>query len=289
MKIHLAHHYGMCFGVRDALRSTHTAAKRRPVTLLGQLVHNEEVDRDLDQLGVRRGSLDDLASAATNSVVISAHGTSDRMRQKWQETGHQVIDTTCPLVRKAHDALSLLVNEGYHPVIIGQATHIEVRGMTGDHPQASVILDEADIQQLPDGQRFGVIAQTTQPLDRVLQTIEAIRAARPGAEIRFIDTVCRPTKQRQTALDQLCQDCDLIIVIGGSNSNNTRQLTDKAIRHGCRAHRVTNASELQPEWFQNARHVGVTAGTSTLDETVDQVVTTLRRWSFSQRIDQALT
>ena len=254
MKIHLAHHYGMCFGV--ALRTTHTEAKRRPVTLLGQLVHNEEVDRDLDQLGVHRGSLDNLTSAATNSVVISAHGTSDRMRQDWQHTGHQIIDTTCPLVHKAHDALSLLVNEGYHPVIIGQATHIEVRGMTGDHPQASVILDEADIHQLPDDARFGVIAQTTQPLDRVLQTIEAIRAARPGTEIRFIDTVCRPTK---------------------------------AIRHGCRAHRVTNASELQPEWFQNARHVGVTAGTSTLDETVDQVVTTLRRWSASQRIDQALT
>lgn len=289
MKIHLAHHYGMCFGVRDALRATHTAASHRPVTLLGQLVHNEEVDRVLDQMGVQRGSLDQTHPAATGTVVISAHGTSKRTRDRWQSPGHEVIDTTCPLVRKAHDALDLLIQEGYHPVIIGQATHIEVRGMTGDHPQTSVIQEAADIESLPDQSRYGIIAQTTQPLDRVLQLIDTIRNQRPQAEIRFIDTVCRPTKQRQIALDDLCRDCEVIVVIGGSNSNNTRQLADKAIQLGCQAHRIANASELRREWFENASHVGVTAGTSTLDETVDAVVTTLRCWAAEERMLQRCT
>jgi 4-hydroxy-3-methylbut-2-en-1-yl diphosphate reductase len=287
MKIHLATHYGMCFGVRDALRATHDIATRTPVTVLGQLVHNPVVDQHLRTLGVQTGALD-AASAPTDHVVITAHGASDHDRARWSRAGYAMTDTTCPLVRKAHDALGLLANSGYLPVIIGQAEHAEVRGLAGDHPEAVIILDAADVQRIPFRAKLGVIAQTTQPVARVLALVDMIKRRHPAAEVRFIDTVCRPTKQRQTALEDLCARCDTVVVIGGRNSNNTRQLVESATRLGAKALQVERATELDAKWFRDSEDIGVTAGTSTLDETVQAVVLRLQqiaaeasqRWSL---------
>jgi 4-hydroxy-3-methylbut-2-en-1-yl diphosphate reductase len=277
MNLHLAQHHGMCFGVRDALRATHDAAKREPVTILGQLVHNPVVEAHLKTLGVLAGQLEAQDSATTQRVVITAHGAADVQRQAWQKAGHTVTDTTCPLVRKAHQALAILVQEGYHPIVIGQRQHVEVRGLIGDFPEASVVLDEVDVLQIPASTRLGVISQTTQPLDRVLEIVAAIKHQHPRAEVRFVDTVCHPTKQRQTALEELCQRCPVVIVIGGRNSNNTRQLTEKATRLGARAHQIETPDDLREEWFTGITEVGITAGTSTLDETVTAVMNRLRQ------------
>ncbi len=276
MKLHLAQHYGMCFGVRDALRATHAAAMRGPVTTLGQLVHNPVVEAHLKTLGVRSANLEQLDSSSTSRVVITAHGASDRHRDAWRSSGHEITDTTCPLVRKAHAALSMLVEEGYHPVVIGQRQHVEVRGLIGDYPQATVLLSAGEIGLIPDHARLGIISQTTQPLDAVLQLIEAIKRHHAASEVRFVDTVCHPTKQRQTALQELCRSCEVVIIIGGRNSNNTRQLTGKARELGVRAHQVETAEELEPAWFADVRDVGVTAGTSTMDETIRAVMDRLQ-------------
>jgi 4-hydroxy-3-methylbut-2-enyl diphosphate reductase len=277
MNIILAQHHGMCFGVRDALRTTHAAAQRSPLTILGQLVHNPLVDRHLATLGAQRGDLDDLTSARTQQVAITAHGASDQHRRAWQSAGHTVIDTTCPLVRKAHQALAMLVNEGYQPVVIGQSHHVEVRGLIGDFPSAVVVLEEADIERVPVHPRLGVVSQTTQPVELALRLVNAIKQRHRDSEVRFIDTICHPTKQRQTAMDDLLRDCDHIVVIGGRNSNNTRQLVQKAAAQGLPTLQIEQASELDPAWFGKARNVGVTAGTSTLDETVDAVMQRLRQ------------
>ena len=276
MTIQLAQHHGMCFGVRDALRATHDAAKAAPVTILGQLVHNPVVEAHLRTLGVQRGELTDQPQASTRDVIITAHGAADRQREALREAGHQITDTTCPLVKKAHEALRVLVSSGYFPIVIGQATHVEVRGLTGDFPEAIVILHEEDIERIPPHQRFGIISQTTQPVTRALNLVDAVKRRHPLAEVRFVDTVCHPTKQRQTALEQLCTTCDTIVVIGGRNSNNTRQLVETATRLGCDAHQVEHAGDLDPRCFRNAQHVGVTAGTSTLDETVQAVMDRLQ-------------
>jgi 4-hydroxy-3-methylbut-2-enyl diphosphate reductase len=278
MTIHLAKHHGMCFGVRDALRTTHDTAKAAPtpVTILGQLVHNPLVDAHLRTLGVRRGELTDHPSAETREVIITAHGAADRQRDALRKAGHQITDTTCPLVRKAHDALRLLVESGYFPVVIGQASHVEVRGLVGDFPQAVVILSDEDARTVPFQPRLGVICQTTQPVTRALALVETLKHRHPSAEVRFVDTICHPTKQRQSSLEELCADCDTIVVIGGRNSNNTRQLVETARRFGSVAHQVERAEDLEPAWFQRAQHVGVTAGTSTLDETVRAVMDRLQ-------------
>jgi len=279
MTLHLAQHHGMCFGVRDALRATHAAAVREPVTILGQLVHNPVVDVQLKMLGVQQGQLEVVTSAKTSSVIITAHGASDRHREEWQRAGHPVTDTTCPLVRKAHQALAALVQEGYHPVVIGQRQHVEVRGLVGGFPHASVLLTAEEVACIPAHARLGVIAQTTQPLDLVLTLVNAIKAHHAESEVRFVDTVCHPTKQRQTALEDLCRSCQVVVVIGGRNSNNTRQLTQKAIALGARAHQIETADELRSEWFSGVSDVGVTAGTSTLDETVRAVMDRLQTFT----------
>lgn len=276
MTIQLAKHHGMCFGVRDALRATHDAAKASPITILGQLVHNPIVESHLRSLGVQRGELSNTPQATTHDVIITAHGASDRQRAALREAGYRITDTTCPLVRKAHEALRVLVEAGYLPVVIGQASHVEVRGLVGDFPQAVVILNEADLDHVPANRKLGVISQTTQPLNRVLTLVDALKQRQPDAEVRFVDTVCHPTKQRQTALVELCAECDTIVVIGGRNSNNTRQLVETATRLGSIAHQVESADDLDPAWFCRAQQVGVTAGTSTLDETVRAVLDRLQ-------------
>lgn len=282
MNIILAQHHGMCFGVRDALRTTHVAAQRAPLTILGQLVHNPLVDRHLDAVGARRGDLDDLGSAATHQVAITAHGASDAHRRAWTQAGHAVLDTTCPLVKKAHQALAMLVAEGYQPVVIGQHQHVEVRGLVGDFPQAVVVLDEGDIAHIPSLPKLGIVAQTTQPVEIALGLVDAIKRHHLHSEVRFMDTVCQPTKQRQSAMDELIRDCDHIVVIGGRNSNNTRALAQKALSHGLATVQIERPEELDPAWFIHARNVGVTAGTSTLDETVQAVMERLRQIADSE-------
>ena len=283
MKITLASHFGMCFGVRDALRNTHDVASRQPVTVLGELVHNPLVADHLQTLGVRNGNLRDRSSASTEAVVITAHGAADSARRAWSDAGHQVVDTTCPLVKKAHRALECLVLAGYFPVVIGQADHVEVRGLIGDFPEAVVIESADDLLRIPAEPRIGVVSQTTQPIDRVKALVEALRNKFPESEVRFTDTVCQPTKDRQSALHELCADNDTIVVVGGNNSNNTRQLAETARRLGCRAWQVERAEDLRGHWFARSQNVGVTAGTSTLDETVHQVADRLREIATENR------
>ena len=276
MNIILAKHYGMCFGVRDALKATKAAAKSGPTTILGQLVHNEVVTSQLDQLGVQRGRLHELDSAETPQVVITAHGAADCDRVAWKERGFRVTDTTCPLVKKAHSALARLVLADCHPIVIGKADHVEVLGLTGDFPEADVVLSERDIDRLAPRAKMGVVSQTTQPTALVARLVDHLRARFPNSEIKFIDTVCQPTKDRQSALRELCQQAEVVIAVGGSNSNNTLQLVKTAQSYGVRAYRVGTADELRNEWFYGVETVGVTAGTSTLQETVQEVYEALQ-------------
>lgn len=282
MRIQLAKHYGMCFGVRDALRATHKTAAEAPVTMLGQLVHNPVVSKHLKTLGVRDGDLSKTDSATTRDVVITAHGASDRDRTAWRDAGFRVTDTTCPLVHKAHKALARLVAEGYFPVVIGMPGHVEVRGLTGDFPEAIVVESANDICKVPFHAKIGVVSQTTQQIDRVRVLVRAMQAFHPEAEVRFVDTVCQPTKDRQTALADLCRENEVVVVVGGHNSNNTHQLVAKAAQLGAKSYHVEHPDDIRPEWIVGVESVGVTAGTSTLDESVVAVVDRLKQIAAEQ-------
>jgi 4-hydroxy-3-methylbut-2-enyl diphosphate reductase len=279
MNIRIATHYGLCFGVRDALTQAEEMARKAPLTILGQLVHNPIVRQRLQAQGAREGDLRDLGSSSTPAVLITAHGAADADRDRWRAAGFAVSDATCPLVHKAHETLARLVAEGYFPVVIGQRGHVEVAGLTGDFPEAHVLETERDLATLPSRPRFGVISQTTQPLEKATALVEALRAARPESEVRFIDTICQPTKNRQAALRELLAVVEVLVVVGGHNSNNTRQLVAAAEAAGRRVHHVERAEELRPEWFAGVAEVGVTAGTSTLRETVAAVEARLRNFA----------
>jgi 4-hydroxy-3-methylbut-2-enyl diphosphate reductase len=260
----------MCFGVRDAIAEAEQRAVQGPLTILGELVHNPIVRERFTQRGVREATLDDFASA-TPQVMITAHGASNRMRAEWRAAGFGVADGTCPLVKYAHDQLRLLVELGYFPIVIGKPGHVEVEGLTGDFPGACVIEHERDIARLAQHARYGVISQTTQPLEKALALVEAIRRERPDSEVRFADTVCQPTKSRQNALRELIEKCDTIIVVGGYNSNNTHQLVTTARAAGRLVYHIERPAELDPHWFRDSQTIGLTAGTSTLKETVAAV------------------
>lgn len=275
MKVILAEHYGLCFGVRDAIAQAEELASRGPLTILGELVHNPVVRERLMRHGVREGALHDADSAQTHHVMITAHGASDKARTEWRDAGFGVADGTCPLVRQAHEKLRALVQLGYTPVVIGKSGHVEVQGLTGDFPGTHIIENADAIPQLPHSGKLGVISQTTQPLEKVLALVDAIRAARPACEVKFCDTVCQPTKNRQLALRKLIAECDTLVVVGGRNSNNTLQLVAAGTVAGRTVFHVERAEELRAEWFHEARVVGITAGTSTLKETVAMVKTRL--------------
>jgi 4-hydroxy-3-methylbut-2-en-1-yl diphosphate reductase len=272
-----ADHLGMCFGVRDAITLAKQEARRRPITVLGELVHNETVLRDLTAHGVQFAA--GAEQTRTETVLITAHGTSDRTRSELRENGYEVVEATCPLVHFAHRALHQLVREGYHPVIVGRRDHVEVRGLTGDLEAFDVVLTAEDVATLQPRERFGVVAQTTQPIDRVRGLVEQIRARFPEATVRFRDTVCQPTKQRQSAAVDLARRADVVVVIGGANSNNTRELVATCERHCDRVHHVQTAADLREEWFAGAESVGITAGTSTPDDTINDVEQWLKNLS----------
>jgi len=292
MKILLAEHFGTCFGVRDAIAQAEQLAAAGPLTILGELVHNPVVRERLRAQGVREASLEEAsgigivptdhgleAHATSPRVMITAHGASDRNRQKWRSAGYDVVDGTCPLVRHAHEHLKRLVATGYFPVVIGQPGHVEVRGLTEDFPEAYVLEIEGDVSKLPRRNHYGVISQTTQPIERVRVLVEAIRKLNPHAEVRFVDTVCKPTKDRQAALQKLIAQADTIVVVGGRESNNTRQLVATCRACGRRAIHIERPEELNAEDFASAETVGLTAGTSTMLETVEAVFKRLEEFS----------
>jgi len=268
MKIIVAEHFGICFGVRDAIAQAHVLAREAPLTILGELVHNPIVREQLRAQGVQEQS---SADAVSRRVMITAHSTSDKQREALSKRGLEVADGTCPLVRYAHDQLKLLVRAGYFPVVIGLADHVEVRGLIGDFADAWVINEVADVRKLPSRRRYGIISQTTQPIDRVRMLVAEISRAHPNAEIRFADTVCKPTKDRQLALKKLIAAVEVVVVVGGRQSNNTRQLVETCRAAGKRALHIERPEELQPEWFRGVAVVGLTGGTSTLPETVEAV------------------
>jgi 4-hydroxy-3-methylbut-2-enyl diphosphate reductase len=280
MILQRATHLGMCFGVRDALALAHTHADRGPLTILGELVHNETVLADLRARGIRLEREPDRAT--TGTVMITAHGASETLRQGVQARGHTVVEATCPLVHHAHRAVQQLVAAGYHPVIIGQRDHVEVRGLTGDLASFDVILTAADVAALVPRERFGVAAQTTQPVERVRDLVGLLRERFPASEVVFRDTVCQPTKQRQSAASELARRCQVVIVVGGTHSNNTRELVATCARFCPRVHHVQSAAELQPAWFAGAERVGLTAGTSTPDAAIEAVATAIQQLNQQQ-------
>lgn len=274
----------MCFGVRDAIELALSQSATEPLTVLGDLVHNETVLAELRARGVKIAQ--SAAAVDTCTVMITAHGASQAAMSRVRQRGLKVIEATCPLVHVAHRTVAKLVRDGYHPVIVGKREHVEVRGMTEDLAEFDVVASEADVLGLSERPRFGVAAQTTQPIEKVRGLVELIRRRFPASEVRFVDTVCRPTKQRQNAAIELAQQTEVVVVIGGAQSNNTQELVRTCSRYCGRVHHVQGVNDLREEWFDGAQTVGVTAGTSTPDASINEIEEWLNQLTSSRSHDQ---
>ena len=269
MRIVRATHLGVCFGVRDAIALALEHAGAGPLTILGDLVHNPTVLSALDAKGIAVAQ--DVADVRTQTLMVTAHGASARTLARSRALGLTVVEATCPLVHAAHRAVAALARHGYHVVIVGQRGHVEVRGLTGDLDCFDVVLEPGDVFALEERPRLGVAAQTTQPVEKVQHLVDLIRRRFPRSEVRFLDTVCKPTKERQSAAVEMARQADVVIVVGGRSSNNTRELVKTCARYCARVHHVETDADLRPEWFDGANVVGLTAGTSTPDDVIDRV------------------
>ncbi|MDB5349383.1 MAG: (E)-4-hydroxy-3-methyl-but-2-enyl pyrophosphate reductase [Planctomycetota bacterium] len=262
---------GMCFGVRDALKILDDIDQPEQVTIHGELVHNEVVLFQLDARGFRQ--VDERQRSGlpeTETVLVTAHGISDLERSRLEAAGKTLVDTTCPLVTRVHRAAKALHDQGYHVLVIGKPGHVEVRGIVDDLDRFDVVGSRDEARDFGK-KRLGIVCQTTTPPRRARSIREAIEARNPNAEIRFVDTVCRPTKDHQRALDRLLEEVDAVVVVGGANSNNTRELAATCRSRGVSAYHVQGPEDLDPSWFACVEVVGLTAGTSTLDETIEEV------------------
>lgn len=271
----VAEHAGVCYGVERALGMAEDAAEHaeQPVRTLGPLIHNPLVVEELAGRGVREAASPGELEGGT--VIIRAHGVAPEVEDEVRARGLNVVDATCPYVKKVHAAAERLVREGYRVVVVGEAGHPEVEGILGHcGKDALVAQTPADLLDADIQGRVGVVVQTTQT-EAALQAI--VDALLPRAsEVRVMNTICTATQERQEAAAGLAGRADVMVVVGGRNSANTRRLASICSERCPRTHHVEDASEVESAWFQGASLVGVTAGASTPAAHIERTVRAIR-------------
>lgn len=274
MKVSLASALGTCFGVKDAINLAMDPQFKSDLTIVGQLVHNRQVNESLKKNGVALVSdIDDIDAIKTKKVMITAHGAAEKVKQKLQGAGFVVYDASCPLVMRVHKTIKALVDKKYFPVVIGQKDHVEVKGIVGDLEEYVVINDENDLEKLRalGKRKFGIVSQTTQQVEKVESLVKKIMEMDCVDDVNFVNTICQPTRDRQIAVRELADQVDLMIVIGGYNSSNTKKLVQVCEEKAIESHHIESASQLSRAWFAGKKHVGITAGTSTPEYVINDV------------------
>jgi 4-hydroxy-3-methylbut-2-enyl diphosphate reductase len=274
MKVSLASAMGTCFGVQDAINLAMSPEFNNQLTIVGQLVHNPQVSDSLKKNGVSLvPGIEDLDKIKTKKVMITAHGAAEKTKQRLQDAGFIVYDASCPLVMRVHQTIKSLVSKGYFPVVIGQKDHVEVKGIVGDLDDYLVINSEEDFLKIKESgnRKLGIVTQTTQQRDKVEALLEKVRALDYVDEVSFVNTICQPTHDRQVAVHELADQVDLMIVIGGFNSSNTKKLVHVCTEKGIEAHHIESFDQLDKNWFAKKQHVGITAGTSTPENVINEV------------------
>jgi 4-hydroxy-3-methylbut-2-enyl diphosphate reductase len=273
IKVKKARQLGSCFGVRRAIKIIDKAAKEYPeIATLGPIVHNRLVVTKLSETGVK--VINELDQVQDRVIAIASHGAPPQLLTQIQARKLQVIDTTCPIVGSAQKAAKKLADAGFRVIIFGEATHPEVKGLLGwAGNNAVATLNGAEVANLELPPRLGIISQTTQSQSRFVKFCnDVIQAVFPAVqEIRIVNTLCQETQKRQQAAVELAGRSDLMIVVGGHNSANT-QLLAEVCSSLVETHLIETAAEIEKGWLSGKQHVGVTAGASTPDEAIEEVV-----------------
>jgi (E)-4-hydroxy-3-methyl-but-2-enyl pyrophosphate reductase len=267
---------GFCFGVKRALKIAFDAARKSasPIVTLGPIIHNPQVVAKLEEEGVRViRSLDDVAGG---TLVVRSHGLPQRVLDQAAAKGMTIVDATCPFVKQVHNCAVQLEKEGYAVVVVGEEEHPEVLSIAGSLERPPTVVDgQKGLSKLGQVPKVGIVCQTTQPYEHLREVAEALLGR--TQELRIMNTICEATCERQESALELARRVDVMLVVGGTMSANTRRLWELCREAGRDAYHIETSEGLRPEWFLGKTKVGVTGGASTPHWIVDEVVEAVKR------------
>ena len=270
MKIILAKRAGFCFGVKRATQMAFEAAgKDKKTYTLGPIIHSPQVVNRLEEMGVK--VLENLDSMNDGTIIIRSHGVASNELAEAVNKKLEIVDATCPFVKKAQEHVKSLSQSGYGVVVVGDADHPEVQGIVsygGD--KVFVVGSGEEVKKLPKMSKIGIVAQTTQSFENLKNAVTECLLR--GGEIRVFNTICDATAVRQEEAKELAKQVDCMLVVGGLNSANTRRLSEVCKELQRRTYHIETAAEIDPAWFEGVERVGVTAGASTPKWIIDEVM-----------------
>lgn len=273
--IEVARYAGVCYGVERALGMAEKAADeaRKPVNTLGPLIHNPLVVNDLERIGV--GTASNVSEVEEGTLIIRAHGVVPSVVEDARTCGLDVLDATCPYVKKVHNAAERLVREGYQLIVVGESGHPEVEGIMGHAgDDAHVVSVPGDLDAIDLSRKVGVVVQTTQTPGALADVVAEL--SKRTMDLRVINTICSATQERQDSAAELARRVDAMIVVGGKNSGNTRRLAEICTAACPKTHHIEDASEIEAAWFDGVSHIGVTAGASTPASHIERALVRMR-------------
>ncbi|MDD5120568.1 MAG: 4-hydroxy-3-methylbut-2-enyl diphosphate reductase [Candidatus Omnitrophica bacterium] len=271
MKINLAKSAGFCFGVKRAIAiAEETSKTKRPVVMLGDIVHNEDVVRQIRASGIKKISR--LACGRGKTLLVRAHGSSARTLAKALKLGYRIVDATCPMVKEIHKIACGLENSGYRIIVIGDKFHDEVRGIVGQLKSKAIVIDKPaniPLRKIKNIKKAGVVAQSTQNLDNLMAITGILRKYIPN--VRFHNTICNPTKIKQNEVKIMPKANDLMIIIGSKTSANTKRIYEISKSLNKNSYWINSSGEIKKKWLKGALNIGITAGASTPETTIHKI------------------
>jgi 4-hydroxy-3-methylbut-2-enyl diphosphate reductase len=277
MEINLAKTAGFCFGVKRAIKiALETAKKDTPIEMLGDIVHNENVIKQLSKKGIQKVS--ELSTGKEKTLIIRAHGAERKTFEQAKKLGYSIVDATCPMVTEIHNIVKEMENSGHKIIIIGDKNHAEVKGIEGQLSEKPFIISNRDsipYQEVEKIKKAVIVIQSTQMIENAEEIHEALKPLID--ELKFFNTLCKTTKSKQAEIKMLPLENDVIIIIGSRTSANTNRLYQISKSLNEKTYQVMSEKEIDPSWFKGAQKVGVSTGASTPDEAIESVLEYLKK------------
>ena len=276
MKINVAKSAGFCFGVKRALKIAREIAQSgAEVEMLGDIVHNEDVVKNIESKGIKK--VRRLRDGTNKTLLIRAHGASADLYQRAAQKGYKIVDATCPMVKEIHDIVKVSKKEGCKIVIIGDKHHDEVRGIMGQLKNRAIVIDglrNIPLDEIKRIKKACVVVQSTQNVEKTLSIVDTLK--KHVKELKFYNTICKPTRIKQKEATDMPLENDVMIIIGSRSSANTKRLYEISKSHNKRSYWIESSTEVNPKWFEGAKRVGIMAGASTPDNTTKKVINRIR-------------
>jgi len=276
MEIKKAKSYGFCFGVK---RAVEIAESSKNAVTLGPLIHNPlEIERLAKNYNVKYINSIDEIDENIKRVIIRTHGIPKNDLEKLKSKNIEIIDATCPFVKKPQEIVERMSKDGYDIVIFGDENHPEVKGVRSYsvHNRVFVVMSEEELKKIKLKEKIATVAQTTRKIDEYLKIVDYL--VKNYKEVRVFNTICNATFENQDAVRELSKDADIMIIIGGKNSSNTKQLYNIA-KENCESYLVESEKEINPNWFKNKKLCGISAGASTPEWLVERIISRIKEVS----------